>query len=271
MVRNEGDRLRKVIVCSPRQEYFRARELEKHNLIECADPVSAQKQHDILKSIMADENCEIFELPELEGHPNSVFIRDTALLTPEGFVRLRMGLPSRRGEEHWISEALSSLVIPFLDSIEPPGTAEGGDIILAGSTAFVGRSGRTNTEGVEQLRTILTRLGYEVRPHDVPAPSLHLGGVMSMIGPEKILCAGGVFDSAFLEGMEILTVDDASFVGANVICLDDDHVVACRSNSTAIGVLLEHEVRIHVIDLSEFIKGAGGPTCLILPIERNAR
>jgi len=32
MVRNEGERLKRVIVCTPRQEYARASNLEKHNI-----------------------------------------------------------------------------------------------------------------------------------------------------------------------------------------------------------------------------------------------
>ncbi len=268
MVRNEGDRLRRVIVCSPRKEYFRAGEPEEHNIAEIADPLTARRQHDLLKSVMADEGCEVIVLHELEGHPNSVFTRDTAVLTPEGFIRMRMGLPSRSGEEDWIAEALEALDVPCAGSVEAPGTAEGGDVILAGRIAFIGRSGRTNAAGADQVRAILARQGYDVRTHDIPAPFLHLGGAMSMIGPQRVLCAANVFDASFLAGLDVLTVPGASFAGANVICLAEDHVVACRSGGAAAGLLLAHGVRVHITDLSEFIKGSGGPTCLILPVDR---
>ncbi len=44
----------------------------------------------------------MINIPELANHPNSVFTRDTALCTPNGYIKLRLGLESRQGEEEWI-------------------------------------------------------------------------------------------------------------------------------------------------------------------------
>jgi arginine deiminase len=45
-------------------------------------------------------------------------------------------------------------------------------------------------------------------------------------------------------------------------------VIVEASNIEAIDKLKKRNYRVHVIDLSEFVKGEGGPSCLILPVER---
>jgi len=57
---------------------------------------------------------------------------------------------------------------------------------------------------------------------------------------------------------------------ANVICLAPNEVLANEAeNRETIDALDARGVRVQGVDLSEFRKGAGGPTCLILPLERN--
>jgi dimethylargininase len=171
---NEGDRLTRVVVCSPREEYFLVSDLEEHNIAQLADRNLAVQQHDTLKSKIRKFGSELIDIPELANHPNSVFTRDTALCTPHGFIKLRLGLDTRRGEEEWMSCALESMGEPCVGEIRAPGTVEGGDVILAGSVAFVGRSIRTNDEGVTQLSSLLSAMDYEVRKICVPDPIFHL-------------------------------------------------------------------------------------------------
>ena len=49
-----------------------------------------------------------------------------------------------------------------MNRIHAPGTLDGGDVLKVGDTVYVGRGGRTNAEGVAQLRTILQPLGATV-------------------------------------------------------------------------------------------------------------
>ena len=272
MLKNEGDKLRRAVVSSPGHSFFQIDRLDEHNILELANPAKARLEHDTLKATLADSGCSVMDLPELEGHPNSVFTRDTAVVTPFGFIEMRMGLSSRRGEEKWMGEALTSLGLAPAGIVEDPGTAEGGDVILAGEVAFIGRSGRTNREGSEQLSELLTGMGYEVRIAEIPQPYLHLGGAMSLIGRNNILCVEGTFETNLFRGYEFseIPVREASsfFAAANVFCLGEMDVITCRGNTTTNGALLEHGANIHTLDLSEFIKGSGGPSCLVMPIER---
>lgn len=92
MVRSEGERLRRVVVSSPLSEYYRAEDPEFHNLEQTADPYLALQQHETLKAILRNFGCKVLDIPELRGHPNSVFTRDTSLATPPRLHQAQDGL-----------------------------------------------------------------------------------------------------------------------------------------------------------------------------------
>jgi dimethylargininase len=268
MLRNEGDRLRRVLVSTPREEYFRVSDPRAHNMNEIADRTKTESQFGELVRAMSRSGAEVIDVPELEGHPNSVFTRDASLVTPEGYVRLRMGLETRRGEEDWLAEVLESKGEPRAGEIVPPGTAEGGDVVLAGDVAFVGRSERTNAEGVSQLIGILGRIGYQVRVAEVEG-ALHIGGLVSAIAPERVVACRGDYPAGFFHGFDVVWVSRRGPSTGNVICTAPNEVLANEAeNRECMDALDRAGVRVHGLDLSEFRKGGGGPTCLILPIAR---
>ena len=125
MLKNEGKGLSRVVACTPGDQYCQVSDPQKHNIIEPADPDRAIQQHDTLKLCVADFGAEVIDVPELAGHPNSVFTRDTALCTPRGYVKLRLGLGTRQGEEEWMSQVLHSLGEPFVGAIEAPRDGRG--------------------------------------------------------------------------------------------------------------------------------------------------
>jgi dimethylargininase len=269
MLRNEGDRLTRVIVSTPQDAYFDASTHAANNIVELADREETRCQHDALKAVMTRFGCTVTDVPELANHPNSVFPRDAALSTPEGYIKLRMGLEARCGEEEWVAAALESMGEPCVGVITAPGTVEGGDVVLAGSVAFVGRSNRTNEDGVRQLSGMLDKMGYEVRTVSLEDRYLHLGGAMSLLGPARALCCRGVFPDDYFGGFDTIEVTQRGASTGNVIYLGDGEVIAnVAENAEVIGVLEDQGLINHALDLSEFRKGSGGPTCLILPVER---
>jgi len=268
MVRHEGDKLRRVVVCEPRKEYFHVADPKAHNIGQVADRTKAIDEHQRLQALLRKSGCEVINNKELPGHPNCVFARDTSLVTPKGYIKLRMGLRTRRGEEAWAAAALDSLGVPCAGEIEEPATVEGGDIILAGKVAFAGRSKRTNLSGVRQLSQLLMNMGYEVRTIALPPSHLHIGGAMSIVASETILCYQGIFPKGFFEGFRTIEIPELDSSSANVISLGHEEIIAEKSNSTAAQGLRKAGFRVHLLDLSEFLKGRGGPSCLILPVDR---
>ena len=269
MLRNEGDRLKRVIVCSPTKEYaLGARDLEKHNIGELGNPEIAIQQHDGLKSALEKYCGQVIDAAELKGHPNSVFVRDTALCTPAGYVKLRLGLESRLGEGDWMADILDDLGEPRAGEIKEPGTVDGGDVILAGNIAFIGRSNRTNAEGLAQLSSILRKTGYEIRVIDLDESILHLDKILMMLGPERVLYCSNWISETDVKGFDKIGIPCGGDTTANIICLGDSEVLVNRSNSAVVDLLAKKGHTIHVLDLSEFAKGMGGPNCLIMPVER---
>ena len=106
---------------------------------------------------------------------------------------MRLGLESRQGEEEWMACILDELGESCAGKIEAPGTVEGGDVVLAGSIAFIGHSIRTNEEGIKQLSRFLRKMGYEIRVIELPETILHLDKVLMVLGSGKLLyCSGFV-------------------------------------------------------------------------------
>jgi dimethylargininase len=258
--------MKTIVICPPIIEYSAVDNKKLHNINQPSDLTKALQQHEELRSVISESGCEVILISELPGHPNSVFTRDTSLVTPEGYVKLRMGLDSRRGEEDWMAQHLESLGIKRAGSISGNGTVEGGDVILIGHIAFVGLSRRTNREGIDQLSVILNALYFEVRSIAVPEPFLHLGGVMSILSSDDVLCCQGIFPINFFDGFNRIEVPRDNFVSGNVISLGNHEVVAEKTNITTIEILKQKGYRVHSLDLSEFLKGTGGPSCLILPV-----
>jgi len=245
MLRNEGDRLSRVVLCTPRDEYFRVSNLEKHNIIQLADRNQAIQQHDMLKSKIMEFGSEVIDIPELANHPNSVFTRDTALSTPNGYIKLRLGLDTRQGEEEWMSQVLDSISEPCVGEIKS-----------------------TNDEGVRQVSDLLCTMNYEVRTIFLPDSILHLDKAMMVVGPNRILYCGELIPDEGLKGFDAIEISCDGLTTANIICLGDKEVIVERSNREVIRQLEVNGLIVHDLDLSEFVKGTGGPNCLIMPVER---
>jgi len=103
-----------------------------------------------------------------------------------------------------------------LVSLEPPATLDGGDVLQLGRKLHVGRSGRTNDAGIEQLRTLTMPFGYEVVPVD-------FSGCLHLKAPSRPWLNGCCFSnpawvspSAF-PGHETLPVDSREPGGANAL------------------------------------------------------
>ena len=225
MLFNEGDRLIRVVVCSPKKEYFSVENPAAHNIFEVADERAASEQHRALCSVLEDHGAEIVHLEELAGHPNSVFVRDAALSTPRGYIKVSMGIDTRQGEEHWMAEALEGLGEPCAGEIRAPGMVEGGDVILAGRVAFAGVTRRTNREGVRQLSMILSDMGVETRAAQLPDYYLHLDQTIGVLGPRRLMCCRGLFPDGLFDGFEVIEAPCRGY-NVNFICLGENEIVA---------------------------------------------
>jgi dimethylargininase len=192
--------------------------------------------------------------PEL---PDSVFIEDTAVVFDEVAVLMRPGAPSRRSEVPAVAATLGRY--RPIHSIVAPATMDGGDVLRAGRRVFVGRSLRTNDDGVRQLKAMLTPLGYIVDA--VPVEQcLHLKSAVTAASDDLLVVNPAWIDPACFSGLQWVAIDPEEPSGANVVRVGD--TVVCAASAPRTRVRIEARgLSVRAVDASELAKAEGALTC----------
>jgi dimethylargininase len=146
--------------------------------------------------------------------------------------------------------------------VELPATLEGGDVLRVGRTLYCGVTGRTNRAGVESLRRIAGRFGYEVRGVAVVG-CLHLKTACTALPDGTLLVNPRWLDARDLGGRAVLEVAEGEPDAANVLLLGDQVITASAHPRTAERVRARGW-SVTTVELSEFAKAEGCATCLSL-------
>ena len=230
------------------------------------DIAKAVRQHREYEAVLAELGLHVISLPAEAELPDSMFVEDTAVVVEEVAVMTRMGAESRRGEVDSVAEALSEF--RAVRRLCEPATLEGGDVMRAGSTFFVGRSKRTNDAGIAQLAAELGPYGYRLSAVEVRG-CLHLKSACCYLGGGRILANPDWIDSAALAEFEILPVDADEPWAANILRIGDTVLIASSSPGTA-RILEKAGYRVRRLDISELMKAEAGLTCSSLIFEADA-
>lgn len=227
------------------------------------DIAAARAQHASYREALATLADEVITLPPLDDHPDAVFVEDPAFVLDELAIITRPGAASRRAERRSLKEALE----PYrpLAEISAPGTLEGGDIVRLGRRLYVGRSSRTNDEGMAQLAALATPHGYEVLPVAVTG-CLHLKSACCALDDRRVLGNPDWFDDAALTGIELVGVPTSEPAAANVLVVEDRVVLPAGHTSTA-ELLAGLGFSVISVDVSELLKAESGVTCSSLVFE----
>ena len=171
----------------------------------------AEDQWDGYLQALIDNGWEPVEVTAAPAMPDSVFIEDAVVMFDDTAVITSPGAESRRGETAAVEDTVRELGLT-IRRIELPGTLDGGDVLKVGRTVYVGRGGRTNAEGIRQLRTIVTPLGFSV----VAVPTtkvLHLKSAVTalpdgtVIGYPPLVDDAAIFDRFLAVPERCRTVD----------------------------------------------------------------
>ncbi len=203
-------------------------------------------------------------LPADPGHPDSTFVEDTAILTERVAILTRPGASSREGEVSAIRETISSF-FSITQTIQAPGTVDGGDICEAEDHFFIGLSHRTNEEGARQLGALLSAQGYTSSVIDVRAMTtiLHLKSGISYIGDNTLVVMEEMAADDRFRQYEVIPVDARETYAANCVRVNERVLVAAGFPHLA-SELDERGFNPLVLDMSEFRKMDGGLSCLSL-------
>ena len=143
-----------------------------------------------------------------------------------------------------------------------PATLDGGDVLRVGRTFFVGRTVRTNDEGIRQLDAALAPHGYAVEPV-TPDGCLHLKSAATFIGRETVLVNPDWIDAGVFGRWQCVPVPAEEPNGANALLVGEVvHLAASapltRRKLDALGFATA------ALDTSEFEKAEAALTCLSL-------
>jgi dimethylargininase len=197
-------------------------------------------------------------------HPDSTFVEDTAILTPNAAILCHPGAPSRKGEVTAIRPVIERFFKQVL-TIEPPGTVDGGDICEAGEHFFIGLSQRTNDEGARQLSEHLKTLGYTASIIDIREMKtiLHLKSGISYIGDNTLVVMEEMAAGRRFANFNLLRVSPQESYAANCVRVND-RVLLAKGFPHLNEHLADRGFHPLVLNMSEFQKMDGGLSCLSL-------
>jgi dimethylargininase len=210
--------------------------------------------------------CTVERLSAGPDLPDSVFIEDTVVVFDELAVLTRPGAPSRRAESAAVEQAL--VRYRPLRRIEMPGTMDGGDVLVIDRDVYVGASGRTNREGIEQLDAILLPHGYKVHAVAVNG-CLHLKSAVTCVGDRVVLInPQWVARDRFAHCLSI-DVDSHEPYGANALIIGGRVIYPASFPGTR-ERLERAGVDLVIVEASELSKAEGAVTCCSVVFKEEA-
>ena len=253
----------------------------------------AVEQHAAYEDALRRLGCEVQRLPAADDMPDSVFVEDTAVVFDEIAVITRPGAASRRGEVESVKQALGQY--RRLAFIQPPGTLDGGDVLVTPRKVFVGITERTNADGARQLATHIIPYGFVTIPVTV-TECLHLKSAVTLAssgvarrkadlpakagshdrGPQWLPPSGGrsllVINPDWVNrdlfgGFELIEVDRAEPMAANVLTVGD-RVVCAEAHPRTRRRLEAHGIATLSVPAGELAKAEGGVTCCSLLVRK---
>jgi dimethylargininase len=221
----------------------------------------ALKQHSKYTETLKALGLEVKVLPANDSFPDSTFIEDVALCSSSFAVITNPGAKSRRGETTGMKKVLKEYY-NTVEEITHPGTVEAGDIMSVGDLFYIGISGRTNSEGADQMIDILKR--HKARGIKVPLKKmLHLKSGVSYLENNILLVSGEFIHEKLFSEFIRIEIDEEEQYAANSLWINGKILVPAGFPETR-AKIEKTGLETIVLDVSEFRKLDGGLSCLSL-------
>jgi dimethylargininase len=227
------------------------------------DPIDvshALAQHDVYRATLAVCGLDVHRLDDADAFPDGVFVEDTAVVLREVAIITRPGAAARRVEVSGIELALRAYRIT--ERVTAPATVDGGDVVVVGKTILVGRTERTNEDGLRSLAGITRRFDYAVFPVRVTG-CLHLKSGCTALPDGRLLVNRGWVETQDLPGFDLVEVAGDEPWGGDV-AIANDTVIAAAAYPKTLAILEREGFVVRAVDVSEFAKAEGGVTCMSL-------
>lgn len=240
------------------------------------------QEHEAFCTALTSSGAEVV-LAEtaVPGDPDAIYVFDPAIVSDRGAIVLRPGKEGRLVETDAIAADFAKAGVPIAARLAAPKLADGGDTLwLDEQTLLVGRSYRTNDDGIRALQAALP--GVSVVPFDLPhlrgaEVVLHLLSLLSPLDDDLVVAYAPLLPVRLVQllrerGVEIVEVPDDEFesMGPNVLALAPRVALALEGNDETRRRLERAGVDVTVYRGEEISrKGDGGPTCLTRPLLRH--
>jgi len=225
------------------------------------DYKNALNQHS--EYVKALEKCGL-SVTILEGeeeYPDSVFVEDTALLTPKCAIITNPGANARKGEIATIENAVKTFYT-HIERIQNSGTLDAGDVMMVGSHFYIGLSDRTNLEGANQLIGILNKYGMTGSPVSLKTV-LHLKTGVNYLENNTLLAFGEFLSKPELQNYKIIEVPKDESYASNSLWVNGIIIVP-KGFPRTLDLIQKAGYKTMEVDVSEFRKLDGGLSCLSL-------
>jgi len=227
------------------------------------DYETALKQHAAYIEALKKTGVEVTILPASDDYPDSCFVEDDAVLTRKCAIITNPGAETRKGE----IEAMIPVIKQFfpedkIEYIKAPGTLEGGDVMMVGDHFYVGRSARTNEEGIRQFIAILEK--YGLTGSEVPLEKvLHLKTGVNYLENNNMLVSGEFIEKADFASYAKHVIPEEEAYAANCIWMNGT-VLVPEGYPTVEKLVRGMGYDVLLVDTGEFRKIDGGLSCLSL-------
>jgi dimethylargininase len=222
-----------------------------------ADAGRAARQHAAYVDAVAACGWSIREVAPADDLPDCAFVEDMAVVLGDLVVLTRPGASERRAEVAGAEEAVHALGLEVARIVEP-GTLDGGDVLQVGATVYVGRGGRTNADGIRQLRRHAARAGRTVVPvrlHRV----LHLKSAVTALPDGTFIASDpSLFDATPFPALRLVPEEP----GSHVVLMGGGTVLMAASAPRTADMLDDLGFDVVAVDIGEFEKREGCVTCL---------
>jgi dimethylargininase len=221
------------------------------------DVTLAARQHDAYCDLLRDLGAGVRPLPAAPELPDAVFVEDAAVVVDELAVITAPYMLARRREVPSVAAALAEF--RPLRYLEGMATLEGGDVLRIGRTLYVGRSQRTNDEGIRQLAAALAPHSYTVVPIEM-RDCLHLKSAVTAVGHGTVLANPDWLDLEPFAQYEVIRIAPEEPGAANAVLVGDAVILPASYPRTR--ALLENRgIPVYCVDVSELQKAEGAVTC----------
>jgi dimethylargininase len=222
------------------------------------------EQHEAYCAALEQCGLALVRLESDGRYPDSTFVEDTAVLAGHCAVLTRPGAPTRSGEVTATAAALDAFFLR-LDSIQEPGTLDGGDVCEARNHFFIGVSERTNEAGAQQLAGLLESCDYTSSFVDIRGIEaiLHLKSGLAYLGDNRLVVTEGLANREEFRSYDLVRVQAGDEYAANCVHVNG-HVLVAAGYQSFENILRGFGYQTMALEMSEFQKMDGGLSCLSL-------